>query len=197
MSPLEAFFRDIDKGLRLSSPTPLRLNVIGSSALLLQTDYNRGTKDADVLQVPDLTPSIAKALLRLAGKDTDIHVRHRLYFDVVSSGLPFMPHPPQWHAVSFSAPFLNFEIYALDVVDVVVSKLKRFSSNDREDIEAMINRSLVPHARLIERFNSAVDWQKMGADAERIPTYASNLNKIERDMLGVEETTFDLDDLQY
>jgi hypothetical protein len=41
---------------------------------------------------------------------------------------------------------------ALDVVDVAVSKLKRFHANDQADIGAMIARGLVSHERLVERF---------------------------------------------
>jgi hypothetical protein len=39
----------------------------------------------------------------------------------------------------------HFRIEVLDVVDVVVSKLKRFHANDLRDIEAMVDRDLVPH----------------------------------------------------
>jgi len=51
----------------------------------------------------------------------------------------------------------RFQIEVLDVVDTVVSKLKRFSVNDISDIQAMAKMGLIDHPRLIERFRSAVD----------------------------------------
>jgi hypothetical protein len=51
------------------------------------------------------------------------------------------------------------------LVDVVVSKLKRFHQKDRADIEAMIASDLVPHHELLARFRSAVDICADGAFA--------------------------------
>jgi hypothetical protein len=73
-----------------------------------------------------------------------------------------------------------------------VSKLKRFHANDRGDIAAMIERDLVPHDRLIERFRRAVDVFSGDARAEELPRYLRNLHQVERDMLGVAETDIDL-----
>lgn len=80
----------------------------------------------------------------------------------------------------------------LDVVDVVVSKLKRFHSNDRKDIEAMIRRGLVPHARLIERFRGAVDEFIGDARAADLPRYIENFHRVERDMLMMPETEIEV-----
>jgi hypothetical protein len=80
----------------------------------------------------------------------------------------------------------------LDVVDVVVSKLKRFNANDQSDIDAMIERGLVPHDRLIDRFRAAVDEFMGDARAEDLPKYVANLHRVERDMLVVPETEIEL-----
>jgi hypothetical protein len=88
--------------------------------------------------------------------------------------------------------FARFEVLVLDVVDVVVSKLKRFHADDRSDIEAMIERDRVPHDELIARFRAAVDWFQMDARAQDLPKYVRNLHQVERDMLGVAETEIEL-----
>lgn len=80
----------------------------------------------------------------------------------------------------------------LDVVDVVVSKLKRFHANDQSDIDAMIQRDLVPHARLIDQFRTAVDAFIGDSREADLPKYIDNLHRVERDMLGVPETEFEL-----
>ena len=132
-------------------------------------------------------------LLALGGKGSSLHTRHRLYIDVVSNGLPFLPHAPVWHALSeLNATLEHFDILVLDVVDVVVSKLKRFHANDRADISAMIERGLVEHARLVQRFEAAVDIWKDGAGADDLPRYVANLHTLERDEFFVPESDIDL-----
>lgn len=52
MKLLEEFFRDIDRHWRLPGPEKVPLRIIGSTALMLRTDYARGTKDSEVPQTP-------------------------------------------------------------------------------------------------------------------------------------------------
>jgi hypothetical protein len=80
----------------------------------------------------------------------------------------------------------------LDVVDVVVSKLARFHSDDRADVQAMITRGLVDHAALIARFEAAKDVRQYTAHADDLPKYVENLHRVERDYLGVEESEIEL-----
>ena len=76
------------------------------------------------------------------------------------------------------------------VVDVVVSKLKRFSPNDTSDIDAMVHRGLVGHEPLLERFRLAYDEFTYDARAADLPKIVGHLNQVERDMLGESETGF-------
>ena len=54
-----------------ASSAKVRLRVIGSSALMLQTDYARGTKDSDVLETADLTETAALTRRREIIRETD------------------------------------------------------------------------------------------------------------------------------
>lgn len=111
----------------------------------------------------------------------------------MSAGLPFLPQNPRCHKrEELNLALRHFEIEVLDVVDVVVSKLKRFHANDISDVDAMITKGLVPHDVLIERFRSAVDLFSMDARADDLPRYVRNLHRVERDHLGVSETTIEL-----
>lgn len=194
MSIIDEFFADVDQQWPAApAATKIRLAIIGSSALMLQTRYERGTKDSDVFETVDLAPATKAALLRVAGKDTELHRRWRLYIDIVGNGIPFLPHGPLWHPVAaVNGKLRRIELVALDVVDVVVSKLKRFHANDQADVDAMIARGLVPHARLVARFRSAVDDFIGDARAAELPGYIANLHRVERDMLGVGETEIEL-----
>jgi hypothetical protein len=156
---------------------------------MLQSDYRRGTKDSDVLETAYLDEVTRTQLRSLAGAQTDLHKKHRLYIDVVAAGIPFLPQLPAWHPMSeLSASLEHFDIEVLDVVDVVVSKLKRFNANDVLDIDAMVSRDLVPHASLLDRFRHAVEFYELDARAVDLPNYVANLHAVERDMFLVAES---------
>lgn len=53
MPGIHDFFADLDRSW--PPPTPrLTLHLLGSTALMLQTDYARSTKDSDVLETSEL-----------------------------------------------------------------------------------------------------------------------------------------------
>jgi Nucleotidyltransferase of unknown function (DUF6036) len=189
---VEDFFVDLDRVWRFPDRR-IPLKIIGSAALMLQTDYQRGTKDSDVLDTIDLTREIRDRLIELAGPGTALWQRHRVYIEIVASGIPFLPVASSWHPwVPVGEPLRCFELFALDVVDVVVSKIKRLNANDLDDITAMIEQGRVPHDRLVERFRGAVDVFAYDARADDLPGYVDNLHRIERDLLGVDETDIEL-----
>jgi uncharacterized nucleotidyltransferase DUF6036 len=168
-------------------------SAFGSSALMLQTGYERGTKDNDVLETQDLTADVKQRLLELAGAGTELHATHRIYLDVVPNGIPFLPQRAVYRGqTDLNATIRRLELEVLDVVDVVVAKLKRFHANDRSDIAAMVDLDLVPHERLVSRFREAADYFAGDARAEELPRYLSNLHIVERDFLAVEPTEIEL-----
>jgi hypothetical protein len=195
MSAIADFFTEIDRHWKPLEPGKIKLRVIGSGALLLQTDYHRGTKDGDVLESLELTPDIKERLRTLAGRGSDLHKRTQLYLDIVVSGLPFLPHGPKFHPHEpLNEQLKHFEITTLDVVDVVVTKLKRFNSDDAGDVAAMVAKGLAPHKRLVERFLAAVDAFSLDSRAEDLPKIIKNLHKIERDFFRVPESQIELPD---
>jgi len=193
MSPIEDFFRAIDSSWGPRGDTTIHLKIIGSAALMLQADYERGTKDSDVLETGDVSPEVKRRLLDLAGHGTTLASRHSIYLEFVSSGLPFLPQQPLFQPLAdLSASLNSFAVSVLDVVDVVVSKIMRFHAEDRTDIDAMIDKGLVQHDRLIDRFRSAVTAFEMDSRAQNLPKYVDNLHRVERDMLAVDESAIEL-----
>jgi hypothetical protein len=187
------FFEDLDGRWGPPTGAKIPLRIIGSSALMLQTGYERGTKDSDVLETAAITVAVKARLLALGGEGTDLHRRHRLYVEVVGNGIPFLPQQALYHPqAELNARLRSFDLEVLDVVDVVVSKLKRFHADDRGDIEAMVDLEFVPHARLVARFREAVDIFLGDARAADLPRYWRNLNTVERDFLRAPETEVDL-----
>lgn len=189
-SPIRTFLAEIDR--RWDAPEEgarLKLQIIGSTALMLLAEYERGTKDSDVLKAASITADTQARLLALAGPGTDLHRKHRMYLDFVAPAIGFFPRPPRFHSVAdLNSSLRHFEVEALDIVDTVVSKLKRFDSNDLSDIQAMVDLDCVDHAQLVERFLSAMDGFSMDARADDLRAYLRNLNRVERDLLGVPES---------
>ena len=186
------FFTDLDtqwKGKQV------RLSIIGCGALLLQANYSRGTKDSDIFETTELDASTQRHLIEVAGFGTKLHSRRAMYIDIVKNGVPFLPHVPEWHALpAINARLTKLELRVLGIVDVVVSKLKRYNPDDQSDIVAMIDRGLVSHQRLVSRFVAAVDEFSGDARAADLPKYLSHLHRVERDMLGVPESEIELPD---
>lgn len=94
MNIIEEFLLEIDHRRKPETLNKIPLKIIGSSALLLHVGYDRGTKDSDVLETSDITPSIKKQFLSLAGKGSPLSQSYRIYLDVVASGIPFSHKKP-------------------------------------------------------------------------------------------------------
>jgi len=84
----------------------------------------------------------------------------------------------------------HFEVSAMSVVDVVISKLARFNANDRSDVDAMIQRDLIAHDDVVSCFREAIDF-KMDMTADEFARYLEHLHTVERDMFAVAETELD------
>ena len=191
-TPIELYLLDLD-ALWGGAEPPIALKIIGSTALMLQADYLRGTKDSDVLGVEPIRGAVKEKLLGLAGKGSQLQGLHQVYLDVVESGLPFLPHPPRFLPLEgLNLRLKSFTVSVLEVVDVVVSKLKRFNGKDMEDVRAMVDMDLVEHVRLIDRFNSAVDRFGMDARADDLPLVIRNLHWVERECFGKRPTAIPL-----
>ena len=191
--PIHDFFQELDRAWKPTGTKRIRLPIIGAAALLLQTSYERLTKDSDVLETEEIDEGVRRQFEDLAGKRSRLRLRHKLYLDVVRPGLPLLPQRPNWVPMpDLTASLAHFKIEALHVVDVVVSKLKRFNANDRSDIQAMVDLELVPHDSLIGRFRSAVDAFSLDARAAELPSYLANLHSVERDFFSADETEIEL-----
>lgn len=186
--PIDWFLQDLHALWTTAGGKHLHLRVLGSTALFLQTTYLRGTKDSDIIETAEIDADTSASLLELAGKGSDFHRRHEIYLDVVGRTVPMLPPEPLWH--HYPLRLERFEVHCLDVTDVVVSKLKRFNSNDTDDVRAMIEGDHVEHGRLIERFEEVVERYKFDGRVDRLPEMAERFNMAERDWFGVDETDF-------
>ena len=191
-NPIEQFLLELD-ALWGDADPKLAVKIIGSTALMLQAEYLRGTKDSDVLGGEPVDGAVKRKFEELAGPGSHLHELHKVYLDVVPPGLPFFPHPPRFIPLEpLNARLRSFQVSVLEVVDVVVSKLKRFNGNDRDDIRAMVDMELVEHDTLIDRFRSAVDRFGMDARANDLPIIIKHLHWVERECFSCRPTPIQL-----
>lgn len=73
--PIREFLAAVDARWQAVGTEPITLQLIGSAALMLQCDYDRGTKDGDILESKILPPGAKAQLLALADKGTDLLCR--------------------------------------------------------------------------------------------------------------------------
>lgn len=190
---IEELFIELDEVWKTTKCEPINLHIIGSGALLLQMDYNRGTKDADIMEVKKLPSTVEQQLKTLAGKGSRLAKKHRLYIELVSPGLPFLPPKPIFHPVeSLMHRINNFRISTLDPIDVVVSKLKTFRPTDVDDIRAVVDADLLDPEKLVDRFIKAKESWELDPRSQDLKQYIENLHTIQRDYLYTHETPIDL-----
>lgn len=113
--------------------------------------------------------------------------------DVVAPGIPFLPHPPRFHVLAtLNGKLQHFRVEVLDIIDVIVSKLKLFRAQDMDDIRYLADLGLIDSEGLVEQFKSAVEYWSMDARVSHLPKYVENLHVVQRDLLGVEESCIEL-----
>jgi len=194
----EDFLDDLDDKWTEMSGSHLELKVLGSTALFLQTGYERGTKDSDIIKTHQMSKELCDLLDELAGKGSPLHQKHRVYLDIVGPNVPMLPREPIWQPYT-GVRLRNFRVSVLDIADVLVSKLKRFHGDDQDDIQAMIDNKALTHEHMLERFFLVIDRYRHDGQSRHLPKMAQRFNDIERDGFLVDETDFrdELDALQF
>jgi len=96
----------------------------------------RTTEDVDILPTIGRPGTRDTTLVILAGKNSDLHKKYKLYVDVVT----IVPHPDDYAerlTEMFPVAFKNLRIRALDPYDVALMKLERNDRKDRDDVMHM------------------------------------------------------------
>lgn len=88
----------------------------------------------------------------------------------------------------------RFDLLALDPTDACVAKLARLHGDDREDIEAMVERGVVTHERLLARFRSAVIQHGGQGMGHKLRGAIDNLHRVERDLFLEVESEIEIPD---
>ena len=143
--PWLSFLRDVDRGLR----GPVEVHCLGGFVLGVLWDLPRPTGDIDFIEVRPGQAS--EELLGVAGEGTTLAVRHHLHFQRV--GVATCPDGYESRLTDVTPQGLqNLKIKALDVHDIVLSKVSRNSPRDRSDVEFLAKKGALARRLLEERF---------------------------------------------
>jgi hypothetical protein len=124
--PWASFPADMDAAL----DDELVLHCIGGFAVSLYYGLSRPTGDLDVVAV---APSMAVWLERVAGRNSPLHRKHRLYVQVVTvATLPYQ-YVERLTAM-FAGAFRRLHLFVPDPYDLALSKLSRNLELDFEDV---------------------------------------------------------------
>ena len=137
----------------LSAPT--ELHCLGGFVISEGYGLVRTTADVDVVAAMGTS---TVDLIRLAGRDSDLHKRHKVYVDVVT--VAAIPENYAERLIEMSAPsFRNLRLRALERHDLVLTKLVRNSDRDREDVTRIASGPGLDPTMLKERYQTELRFQ--------------------------------------
>jgi hypothetical protein len=186
--PIRAFLDRLDEELLPSAKQGARLDLylLGRAALVLSYQFPLSTQDIDIVRPPD--SELANKAIEVLGRGASLARTLGLYLDPVPPGLPPLPH---WYArrcTLFPGNWKVLRVWALEVHDLAVTKLKSFRPQDREDLQILCDRGLLDAAKLYESLDAAFpfrspktedveddpdtpDWGKALAGFRRVEAY--------------------------
>jgi hypothetical protein len=170
---------------RLKPNQKVELFVGGGAAILLAYDGMLATVDVDFIGPKS---GLLLEMSKLLGKGSEAHRETKLYFDVVPPGL--FPSDLGWRnrMIRIDLPQLrNIGLRVLEIHDLIISKLKRFSGKDQRDVRALCNRPEVDIHTLRARYREA----RLLRDHDEREKMDVNFRVVEVEYLGRKPTEFE------
>ncbi len=126
-SPWKEFLQALDAKVT----EPCRLPCFGGFAVTLAYGISRLTYDIDVL---DVAPHRAvAALMREGGKGSPLAIEHKVYLDFVGVANPPYEYESRLRPI-YEGAFQHLNLFVMDPYDVALTKLKRDSDKDFQDM---------------------------------------------------------------
>jgi hypothetical protein len=126
--PWRSFLQDFDARLK-GAVAP---RCLGGFVVTLQYGIGRGTSDIDFLSVTAM--SAEDNVEVLGGLGSDLHKKYRVYLQYVGIATPPCDYADRLQRMFPGAPWAKLQLFALDPIDLALSKLERNSDRDREDV---------------------------------------------------------------
>jgi hypothetical protein len=128
-SPWKEFLQDLDEQLTENCHLP----IIGGFAVSLVYGIGRSTVDIDVLEAAP--PHLHQILVELGGQGSDSARRHKVYLDIVGSGVANPPYEYESRLRPlYEGAYKHLSLSVMDPYDVALTKLTRDSDKDVQDV---------------------------------------------------------------
>lgn len=143
--PWRSFFADVDARLG----EDVHLHCCGGFVVTQLYGVARTTSDVDFL---DVVPDLRRRLTEIAGKDSSLHKKHRVYLDAVTVATP--PENYEERLVPmFPGTWTRLRLYGLEAHDLALSKLARNFDPDRDDIRQLARNAHLRREVLMQRYH--------------------------------------------
>jgi len=126
-SPWKDFLQDLDSAVTEAC----RLPCFGGFAVTLAYGISRLTSDIDVLDVAP--PRMVAVLMKEGGKGSPLANKHKVYLDIVGIANPPYDYESRLRPM-YPGAFRNLQLLVMDPYDVALTKLKRDSDKDFQDV---------------------------------------------------------------
>jgi len=150
--PWQRFLRAVDEQL----PGPTEVHCFGGFVIATLYGLPRATADVDIVEARGSAD--LGYLARIAGRESELAKRHRVYFDVVT-----VAQVPEHYADRlidvFPGEFKNLQLKAFEAHDLALAKLCRNADHDREDVKHLAVRPGLDVDVLRTRYQQELRWQ--------------------------------------
>ena len=143
--PWLSFLNDLDTQLEEVTD----LHCIGGFAIVQAYGLERATADIDVLSVAPYHSG--SRLVELAGKQSALRQKHRIYLDVVTVATAPEDYASRL-APLYTGAWNRLRLFALEAHDLALTKLERNFERDRADIEHLARSGYLNASILRERY---------------------------------------------
>lgn len=128
--PWLAFFNELDSQLS----EPVALHCLGGFVVIHVYGVARTTNDCDFIAW--IPADSGAELLQLAGRDSPLHQKYRVYLDPVTVANYPDDYETRLTAI-FEGRWRFLNLFALEAHDIALSKLERNYERDRDDIQRL------------------------------------------------------------
>ncbi|MBI4461430.1 MAG: hypothetical protein HY653_00845 [Acidobacteria bacterium] len=143
--PWPEFLQELDKLL----PRPAELHCLGGFVLAALYQRPIPTEDLDYLDT--LPGDDVQAIESIAGRDSELAKRYKVHLQVVTIADVPENYETRLEPI-LPGSFLRLRLLALEVHDIVLSKLVRNSPVDDADVRFLIQKGVLDAATLCERY---------------------------------------------
>jgi hypothetical protein len=149
---------------------PADLHCIGGFVVSQVYGFARETADLDALSV--VPPRAAEQVVRLAGKESALRRKHRVYVDHV--GVANFPADYESRLVRVFPVWERVRLWSLEPHDLALTKLGRSNERDIRDVIFLAQAELIHRDTLVARFEEELEPYIIG----RTPTWHRNALKM-------------------